>query len=90
VAGGNTGNLRLMQKTADIRARKVLALDYLGSGMTINELAHVREGGWNLAFNDGSVAFSKNAQAVKLALQLADYDNVTLTNILTLLENSAR
>jgi len=88
--GGNAGNLRLMQKTADLRERKLLIMDYLGSGTTPDQLAHYREQGWNLAFNDGSVAFAKSPQAMKLAAQLADYDNVSLTNILTMLERAAR
>jgi prepilin-type N-terminal cleavage/methylation domain-containing protein len=87
---GAGNQLRLMQKTADIKARKILVMDYLGSGMTVAELAHAREGGWNLAFNDGSVSFGKSPQALDLALKLVDYDNVTLTNILTLLENASR
>jgi prepilin-type N-terminal cleavage/methylation domain-containing protein len=84
------GHLRLVQKTSDIKQRKILAMDYLGSSTTIDQLAHAREGGWDLAFNDGSVSFGKSAQAVKLSQTLADYDNVTLTNILTLLELAAR
>jgi prepilin-type N-terminal cleavage/methylation domain-containing protein len=83
-------DLRLMQKTADIRLRKILAMDYLGSGTTIDQMAHAREGGWNLAFNDGSVSFGKSAQAVKLSQIMVNYDNKTLTNILTLLETAAR
>jgi prepilin-type N-terminal cleavage/methylation domain-containing protein len=90
VAGGNAGNLRLMQKTADIRARKLLIMDYIGSSTTLSQLAHAREGGWNLAFNDGSVSFAKSARAISLSQTLADYDNVALTNILTILENAAR
>jgi hypothetical protein len=81
---------RLMQKTAEIKARKVLALDYLGSGTSADQLAHYGDKGWNLAFNDGSVAFAKSEEAVTLALKLTDYDNQTLTNILTLLEYAAR
>ncbi len=83
---------RLMQRTAEIRTRKILAMDYLGSGMTPDELAHFRDGGWNLAFNDGSVSFANSPAAVKLVLQgqPANYDNVALTNILTLLEVAAR
>ena len=90
VMGGNAGNLRLMQKTRDIRDRRILILDYLGSGTTPDQLAHYRDQGWNLAFNDGSVSFAKSPQAMKLAAQLVDYDNVGLTNILTMLETAAR
>jgi prepilin-type N-terminal cleavage/methylation domain-containing protein len=89
-SGGAAGQLRLMQKTRDIRDRRLLIMDYIGSGTTPDQLAHYRDQGWNLAFNDGSVAFAKSAQAMKLAAQLVDYDNVSLTNILTMLQLAAR
>ena len=88
--GTSPGNLRLMQKTKDIRDRRILIMDYLGSGTTPDQLAHYRDQGWNLAFNDGSASFAKSPQAMKLAAQLVDYDNVSLTNILTMLETAAR
>lgn len=83
-------NLRLMQKTADIRERKILVLDYLGSGMTPDQIGHYPDGGWQLAFNDGSASFAKSAKAIQLSQGLADYDNVALTNVLTILEKAAR
>jgi prepilin-type N-terminal cleavage/methylation domain-containing protein len=87
----NANNLRLMQKTAEARGLKILIMDFLGSDMTTDQFAHFEDGGWNLAFNDGSVAFSKSAEATKLvaAGQPARYDNIQLTNILTLLERDA-
>lgn len=91
VRNPNSDNLRLMQKSSDIRARKLLVMDFLGSDMTLDEFAHWREGGWNLGFCDGSVAFAKSPAAVQLVAmgQPARYDNVQLTNILTLLELAA-
>lgn len=88
----NGTDLRLMQRTSDIRERKLLIMDFLGSDMTTDEFAHYKEGGWNLAFNDGSTSFAKSAHAVKLVAQgqPARYDNRQLTNILTLLELSSR
>jgi prepilin-type N-terminal cleavage/methylation domain-containing protein len=87
----NSDNRRLMQKTSDIRTRKLLIMDFIGSDMTPDEFAHWRDGGWNIAFNDGSVAFGKSPAATRLvALGQPDrYDNVQLTNILTLLELAA-
>jgi prepilin-type N-terminal cleavage/methylation domain-containing protein len=86
----NSDNLRMMQKTAEIKKRKILIMDYLGSGTTPDQLAHYKDGGWNLAFNDGSVSFSKSPDAMKKASTLVDYDNVGLTNILTILEERAK
>ena len=79
--GGN--NLWLMQKLGDVRQRHILLMDYLGSGTTPDQLAHSDDKGWQLGFTDGSASFGKSQQAVNLASTLADYDNVTLTNILT-------
>jgi prepilin-type N-terminal cleavage/methylation domain-containing protein len=95
---GDADNKRLMQKTSDIKARKTLVMDFLGSDMTPDELAHWRAGGWNLGFNDGSVSFAKSPEVIRLVTptsmggqgQPARYNNVQLTNILTLLENRAR
>lgn len=81
---------RIMQKTSDIKQRKILIMDYLGSGTTLDELAHARDQGWQLAFNDGSCSFAKSPQAITLASTMVDYDNVRLTNILTLLETASR
>lgn len=87
---GAADEYRIMQKTSDIKQRKILLMDYLGSNTTLDELAHARDQGWQLAFNDGSVSFAKSTKAIALAQTLVDYDNVTLTNILTMLEQSAR
>ena len=83
-------NLRLMQKTSDIKERKILVLDYLGSGMTPDQIGHYPDGGWQLAFNDGSAFMAKSAKAIQLSQTLVDYDNVALTNVLTILESAAK
>jgi hypothetical protein len=83
-------NTRLMQKSAEIRQRKILVMDYLGSQMKQDEFAHWRDQGWQLCFNDGSASFGKSPQAMAKAQTLANYDNVTLTNILTMLETAAK
>ena len=88
----NGTDLRLMQKTSEIKQRRILILDYLAGDMTEEAFAHYKAGGWNLAFNDGSAAFSKSRQAINLVAQgqPARYDNIQLTNILTILERDAR
>ncbi len=55
-------------------------------------LPPLRSRGWNLAFNDGSVAFGKSRQASDLVQsgQPATGNMVQLTNLLTLLENAAK
>lgn len=90
VRNANTDNTRLFQKTAEIKQRRILVMDYLGSGMQLDELAHARDQGWQLCFNDGSASFAKSPQAIAKAQTLVDYDNITLTNILTMLELAAR
>ncbi len=87
---GAADEYRIMQKTSDIKQRKILIMDYLGSQTTLDQLAHASDKGWQVAFNDGSASFAKSAQAITLSQTMADYDNVTLTNILTLLETASR
>jgi prepilin-type N-terminal cleavage/methylation domain-containing protein len=89
-AGTEAGNTRAVQKTSEIKQRKILLMDYLGSQMSLDQLAHSRDQGWQLAFNDGSSSFAKSPRAITLARTMADYDNVTLTNILTMLELAAK
>lgn len=92
VMGGNAGNLRIMQKSSQAIPAKIFILDYLEGGMSPDLNAHYRSKGWNAAFGDGSVHFCKNIQAFNqvAAGQPAQYDNVALTNILTLLESDAK
>lgn len=89
-AGTDAGNTRLFQRTSEIKQRKILLMDYLGSNMQQDEFAHWRDQGWQLAFNDGSASFAKSPKGMALAQTMADYENVKLTNILTMLELSAR
>ncbi len=51
---------RLFEKTSRITGRRAFIMDYLDIGMSdpLN-CAHIRSKGWNMAFTDGSVAFSK-------------------------------
>lgn len=98
----NERNLRIMQKSSSNSKRRTLILDYLGSGepnyednsangMIPGEFAHYREQGWNLAFNDGSVSFSKSPEVIRLVSsgEPAHYDNASMTNMLTILERNA-
>jgi len=87
----NIDNKRLMEKSSQVKPTRVFTLDYLGSGMTPDDLAHAADGGWNLGLADGSAAFSKSPEVVALVQsgQPADYNNVQLTNILTILERNA-
>jgi hypothetical protein len=71
-----------MPRTSEIKQRRILILDYLGSGMMPDEFAHWRDQGWQMACNDGSASFGKSPKAMALAKTLADDDNVALTNIL--------
>ena len=90
--GGDDGNRRLMPKTSQVKARKIFIMDYLGSDMTPEEFAHGRDQGWNLAWSDGSVSFAKSPEVANLSYQgqPVRYNNVQMTNMLTLLELAAR
>jgi prepilin-type N-terminal cleavage/methylation domain-containing protein len=58
VVDGN--GLRLFQKAAQVKSRRVFIMDYIDSQMTsATYFAHYRSKGWEMAFTDGSVAFSK-------------------------------
>lgn len=55
----NTG-LRLFQKASNVNGRRTFILDYIDSQMnTPGYFAHQRSKGWNMAFTEGSVSFSK-------------------------------
>jgi prepilin-type N-terminal cleavage/methylation domain-containing protein len=87
-------DLRLMQKTSEIRKNKILIMDYIGSGVTDPETyyAHFKEGGWNLALTDGSVTWSVSERTKKLVEKglPRDYDTVTLNRMLEYLELDAQ
>jgi len=82
-----------MQKTSEIKDRKLLIMDYLGNNFTSEDFAHYKAGGWTLAFNDGSVSFSKSPEAIRMVAEnrSMDYgDTDRLAAILTVLERDAR
>lgn len=86
-------DLRLMQKTGDVRKHKILIMDFIGSSVTDPKAfyAHYKEGGWNLAYTDGSVTYSVSARTKKLVEKglPRDYDNVMLMRMLEFLEMDA-
>jgi prepilin-type N-terminal cleavage/methylation domain-containing protein len=56
----NISGLRLFQKAAQIKGRRVFIMDYIDSQMLNSSyFAHYKSKGWEMAFTDGSVAFSK-------------------------------
>ena len=92
VLGGNQGNLRLIEKASQANVLKIFIMDYLQGGMSPSYNAHYRSKGWNCSFTDGSVRFCRSLKAFELVQQgqPANYDNIALTNILTLLETAGR
>ena len=87
-----TGNCQSKAFTLSELLVVIAIMDYLEGGMSPDLNAHYRSKGWNAAFGDGSVHFCKSIQAFNLvaAGQPAQYDNIALTNILTLLESGAK
>jgi prepilin-type N-terminal cleavage/methylation domain-containing protein len=59
-AGSANFNYRLFQKSGQIKGRRAFIMDYLDTGMNdpLN-CAHLKSKGWEMAFTDGSVSFSK-------------------------------
>jgi prepilin-type N-terminal cleavage/methylation domain-containing protein len=56
----DANGLRIFQKTGDVKARRTFIMDYIDSQMTNpGYFAHYKSKGWEMAFTDGSVAFSK-------------------------------
>jgi prepilin-type N-terminal cleavage/methylation domain-containing protein len=56
----DANGLRIFQKTGDIKGRRTFIMDYIDSQMTNpSYFAHYKSKGWEMAFTDGSVAFSK-------------------------------
>ena len=52
--------LRLFQKSGNVKGRRTFIMDYIDSQMTNpSYFAHYKAKGWEMAFTDGSVAFSK-------------------------------
>jgi prepilin-type N-terminal cleavage/methylation domain-containing protein len=90
----NAGNRRLLPKATTAASRKIFLMDYLSgdSKLTPSLTAHYRSRGWEVGFNDGSVAFARSKQAADLVQQgqpVNDTNMTQLTNILTLLEFAA-
>jgi prepilin-type N-terminal cleavage/methylation domain-containing protein len=88
------GNRRLIPKATATVSRRIFIMDYLSgdSQLTPPLTAHYKSRGWEIAFNDGSVAFAKSKQAADLVQQgqpANDTNMAQLTNILTLLEFAA-
>ena len=56
----DANNLRLFQKSSDVKGQRTFIMDYIDSQM-INPsyFAHFRSKGWNVAITDGSVSFCK-------------------------------
>lgn len=63
---------RAYQKVSDMPPHKLLAVDYFAS-----VTPHYREGGWNVLFTDGTVQFSKNAQAINMLATFSDDESFT-------------
>jgi prepilin-type N-terminal cleavage/methylation domain-containing protein len=60
VSTGATHDDRLFQKSSNINSRRTFIMDYIDNNMNSSSyLAHFKSKGWNLAFTDGSVTFSK-------------------------------
>jgi prepilin-type N-terminal cleavage/methylation domain-containing protein len=52
--------LRVMQKAAQIKTRRVFIMDYIDSQMVNSSyFAHYKSKGWEMSFTDGSVGFAK-------------------------------
>lgn len=87
-------DLRIMQKTTHIKNYKILIMDYIGSGIADprSYYAHFKNGGWNLAYTDGSVRWSLSERTKKLVEKglPKDYDTVMLNRMLGFLEADAR
>ena len=56
----DANGLRVFQKAGQIKTRRVFIMDYISSQMTDpSYFAHYRSKGWEMAFTDGSVGFSR-------------------------------
>jgi prepilin-type N-terminal cleavage/methylation domain-containing protein len=56
----DTTGLRVFQKSSQIKGRRTFIMDYIDSQMSNpSYFAHFKAKGWEMAFTDGSVAFSK-------------------------------
>ena len=65
----DANGLRVYQKTSQVKGRHTFIMDYIDSNMSsIAYFAHAKSRGWNIAFTDGSVSFSKPAPNVYAAI----------------------
>jgi prepilin-type N-terminal cleavage/methylation domain-containing protein len=92
--GSGATGLRLFQKAGQVKGRRTFILDYLDSQMnTPGYFAHLRSKGWNMAFTDGSVAFSKPDPTTYSLIAAGGYPatiGVLNDKILPILEANAR
>lgn len=72
--GSTTTGLRLYQKVNQVRGRHIFIMDYIDSQMnTPGYFAHLRSRGWNVAFTDGSVSFSRPDPATYARIAAGGY-----------------
>ena len=56
----DANGLRVFQKANQVKGRRTFIMDYIDSQMTNpGYFAHYKSKGWEMAFTDGSVAFSR-------------------------------
>jgi prepilin-type N-terminal cleavage/methylation domain-containing protein len=59
-AGSGATATRVFQKSGQVKGRRTFIMDYIDTQMnTPGYFAHQKSKGWNMAFTDGSVSFSK-------------------------------
>jgi prepilin-type N-terminal cleavage/methylation domain-containing protein len=100
VVSPGVNNLRLYQKTGDVKKRALFGMDFIdgtqfdaGGNIMIEGInfAHSRSKGWNLLFSDGSVEFRKAPPQIKLiwaqgGFPTTGYDIVGINALANLLE----
>jgi prepilin-type N-terminal cleavage/methylation domain-containing protein len=89
----DANGLRIFQKTGNIKGRRTFIMDYIDSQMTNpSYFAHYKSKGWEMAFTDGSVAFSKpdvGTYALIYGGRPTDIQDLN-TYFLPILENAAK
>ena len=87
VKNPGSDNVRLYQKTSDIKKRRVFGMDFIDSASWITSgpdrgnvlidspnFAHSRSRGWNVLFSDDSVEFKKVTPAVRAVYALGGFN----------------
>jgi prepilin-type N-terminal cleavage/methylation domain-containing protein len=78
----SANNVRLFQKTSDLRSRKLFGMDYIdqdswkaNGDVDVNGMnfAHSRSKGWNVLFSDNSAEFRKVTAAVRAVYALGGF-----------------